>query len=457
MDRIKNIFFGLILFAVVFTGLNVGYTALMNLTVREGKTRYRYIAINETNYIASCIDKVVVRTYTLREMINDKEGDIRFFEKVAKNLQKSIKEDTGITLRNIAAAPNGIVEKVEPLENNESLIGFNYMDESKSGNKEAIETYKKAQTLITNPFSLVQGGYGMAARTPVFLSNTDEVEYWGLVSATIDFDDLLKAFDFDNFNKMHIKYCLWYKGENGEKIILDGCSDDLPGCITEEIGIYNLKWYLDVIPENGWKDLNMQALARLAIVLISILLSALVMLVFRIKRDGTMMKNLAERDSLTHCYSRHYLNSTVLDLQSGDWKNPQYNYSVAIIDVDKFKHINDEYGHVVGDRALMAIAKILNESIVNPKKDRVVRFGGDEFLVFYSNIERKDLRIKFQDILSAVEQIHFDDFPELKLTISAGVAIPEKMENKSYKEMMKRADENLYKVKENGRNNYVME
>lgn len=454
--RFRNNCVGILCFIVCMVILNIAYTSLVNITIRSEKNRYSYIAINEANYISSYIDKAVVRTYTIREMLKENDGRTDFFEKVAPAIQESVKSDTGITLRNIAVAPNGIVEKVSPLKTNESLVGFNFTDESKPGNKEAIEAYKKNLTIVTNPFPLIQGGIGMAARTPIYINSGDKSYYWGLVTVTMDFDDVLKSFNFENFTKMHIKYCLWYTDENGKKIILDGTTDEMFDCVSEEVNVFNIKWNLDVYPESGWRDKNLIRLARIVIFIISALISVLLMLVLKVKRDGSLMKILAEQDSLTHCYSRHYLNSHVIDTQTGDWKNKDNNYSVAIIDVDNFKNINDTYGHIVGDRALIAVAEVLKETLNDDKEDKVIRFGGDEYLVFYNDIDRKSLRIKFQDILSLVERIHFDDIPELKLTISAGIAIPEFMEDTSYKEMMKRADENLYSVKQNGRNNYAM-
>ncbi|MCQ2573293.1 MAG: diguanylate cyclase [Treponema sp.] len=454
--KIRDFIFGFISFIVHLVILNLCYGYVQNLTVNEDKNRYKYIAINEANYISNCVDKVVVRTYTLREMLYENQGNTDFFEKAAPKIMDSIKEDTGIQVRNLLLAPQGIVSKVEPLINNEGLIGFDLSDESYDGNKEAVEANIRARTILTNPFSLVQGGIGMSARTPVYIQNGKQSEYWGLVSVTIDFDDLIKAFEFENLTKMHIDYCLWHYDLNGNKVILSSNNNDIQGAISEKVTFNNLFWYLDVAPSKGWKNENIDKLAHIVIFLISILFSGFILLVFRIRRDGNKMKVLAEQDNLTNCYSRYYLNSNMLDAVTGDWRYPENKYSVAIVDVDNFKHINDAFGHTTGDRALTCIADILKKSISNPAKDRIVRFGGDEFIIFFSNIERKTLRIKFQDILSAVEQIRFDDIPDLKLTISMGVAIPENVVDKSYSNMLKVADEKLYQVKENGRNNYLM-
>ena len=74
-------------------------------------------------------------------------------------------------------------------------------------------------------------------------------------------------------------------------------------------------------------------------------------------------------------------------------------------------------------------------------------------MIFYSNVEKNDLRIKFQQILSEVSRIKFDDIPELRLGVSIGAAIASDKAS-TYQVLMKTADENLYKVKENGRNGF---
>ncbi|MCQ2597955.1 MAG: sensor domain-containing diguanylate cyclase [Treponema sp.] len=453
--KILDYFFAFIFFLAHLAVLSLGYSYIRNITVNEEKIRYKYTAINEANYISNVIDKVVVRTYTLREMINENDGETDFFEKVAPVVIQSIKEDSGVTVRNIVLAPGGIVSKIEPLKSNESLLGFNYSDVSKAGNSEAVEALERSRTILTNPFSLVQGGSGMAARTPVFMNTAEKTDYWGLVSVTMDFEDILKSLNLDNFSKMQIDYCLWYS-DGGEKVILSSNSDKIKEPITEKVTLNNLTWYLDVCPSKGWLNENIENLVHLIIFIVSGFMAAFTLLMFKIRRDGNKMKILAEQDNLTNCYSRYYLNSVLIDQETGNWKNPGNNYSIAIVDVDNFKYINDKYGHITGDNALIAIAGLLKKSLFDSEKDRVIRFGGDEFIILFSNVDRKSLRIKFQEILSGIEKISFKDYPDLKLTVSMGVSIPEKNEDRSYQNMVKVADRNLYKVKEAGRNNYLM-
>lgn len=477
MQQHKSKLFAGIIFIIVSLILNISYSSLVNISVDEMKNRYQYVINNESNLIKSHIDKVVVRTYTIREMIYEKDGKIDFFDKVAPFVYQSVKEDTGVTLRNIAVAPGGKVSVVYPLAHNESLVGFDFTDLNMSGNKEAMEAYLNAQTVITNPFPLVQGGIGMAARTPVFIKRNGNQEFWGLVTGTMDFGDLVKVTGIENLDNLGLKYCLWYADETGNKTVL-ACSgydmsnkrdaekqsaainkllDEMTDCIEEEFSVYNLRWHLEVMPVDGWYNKNILVLARAGLFIMSVLITCVIIMFFRIRHDGNVMKTLAEQDGLTQTFSRYYLNSTVLDINTGDWKNKKNNLSVAIVDVDKFKQINDNFGHAVGDRALIAISQVLKKTPGNGIESFVIRYGGDEFLMFFKNADKKELKIIFQNILAQIENIKFLDVPELSLSVSIGSCCHETCGDISYTQMMKIADENLYKVKEAGRNNYSVD
>lgn len=442
--------FGVICFLFTLLIFNLCYSYYMKVSIKEEQNRYRYIALNESNYIANCLDRVISRTFTVREMIVENEGSTVFFDKMASFVYESVKKDTRINLKNIAVAPNGVISKVYPEKGNENLVGFNFLDVEKSGNKEAIDSFQSGKTVITNPFELVQGGIGIAARAPVYLENDS---LWGIVTATMDFEDLLKAFNLDRFNKMNINYRLWYSNESGEKIILSENSSEIGDVVSECLSIYNLSWNLDIAPIDGWNHRKNFMFGRLLIQLICILLTLVVLFIIRIQDDGRKMRILAEQDGLTHTYSRNYLNTVVLDVKKGNWKNPKINYSLAIVDVDKFKYINDTFGHNMGDRALIEISKILKNS-VSDKNDKIIRFGGDEFIMLLTEKERKAVRVKLQTVLSSVENVRFEDEPDLRLSVSVGAVSFENAREKSYSSMMKEADENLYNVKERGRGDY---
>ena len=158
-------------------------------------------------------------------------------------------------------------------------------------------------------------------------------------------------------------------------------------------------------------------------------------------------KDLANKDFLTGSYNRRFFfesGEAVFDRALRSDKP----LTVAMFDIDKFKNINDTYGHDVGDEAIKEIARVLNENLRN--SDLIARFGGEEFCVLLEDIELDDVKDLFEKIRFAFEMnvLVVGDI-ELQFTTSIGICYG--MEA-TLEDMIKRADEGLYYCKENGRN-----
>ncbi len=147
-------------------------------------------------------------------------------------------------------------------------------------------------------------------------------------------------------------------------------------------------------------------------------------------------------DPLTKTFNRNYLEEIGAVLNLG-------NYSLAMLDLDKFKNINDIYGHKGGDYVLSHASKIIKNSIRD--NDILVRYGGEEFLLLINN--RGNTKIDICERVRsniAKEKFIYDDY-EISVTISIGLHINPSLE-KNMQEAIKIADEMLYHAKKNGRN-----
>lgn len=146
-------------------------------------------------------------------------------------------------------------------------------------------------------------------------------------------------------------------------------------------------------------------------------------------------------DSITELPNRfminQYLNS--IDLKNG-------NYVLAMLDIDKFKEINDTYGHLYGDFILSELSSVLR--IMIPSPNFIGRYGGEEFLIIL-NKDEKEALLKLDSIRKNVEEHFQNNF--YKITVSIGATVFEKDE--SIINIIDKADRALYYVKENGRNN----
>jgi diguanylate cyclase (GGDEF)-like protein len=127
--------------------------------------------------------------------------------------------------------------------------------------------------------------------------------------------------------------------------------------------------------------------------------------------------------------------------------------TVAMIDIDFFKRINDTYGHAGGDAALIRSAVLLRSVLKDAEV--ISRFGGEEFCVLMSCEQPDGVRERFEDLRKAFEAeiIHFNTH-NIRFTISIGVCIASKS---SLEEMIKSADDLLYQAKNAGRNRVVIE
>lgn len=441
-----------ILVSVLLSGL---YVTMQREVFLQNKKRYEAIAVNQSSIIRSQFDTVLDRTYILSTLIASDDGDTAFFNRIAERIYQETLSCTGVQLKNIAVAPGGVVEQVYPLTGNEGLLNFDFMDSSKEGNAEAVEAYRKGSLVITPPFNLVQGGVGMAGRLPVFLTENGNSRFWGLVTVTMDFEDLMKNINLDALKGLDADYRLWYEDGSKGPVVLQESSDPVNRPVSYTFSVQNLTWHLDVSPRNGWIDYPQLAVAIAAILGVALLLAIQMLDKSRIKEINEKLERLAHLDALTSCYSRQYVNTVLVNQCSGLWNNPNAAYSLAIIDIDYFKSINDTYGHEIGDRAIIAIARLLMDNSKPEDGDCVIRHGGDEFIVLFNDVTKERFKNKLDAIVTGAREIHFPDYPDLKLSVSVGGEYYSDKERSLYYDMIRRADLNLYQAKENGRNQFI--
>ena len=160
------------------------------------------------------------------------------------------------------------------------------------------------------------------------------------------------------------------------------------------------------------------------------------------KKREESIKYQADHDELTGL-----LNRTAFSRIEEELKNNTDRRAIMIVDIDHFKVVNDTYGHVVGDAVLCQAADILRHSF--RKKDYVVRFGGDEFVVIFNECGdgfADRIRNKIRNINEVLQHPTKEDMPAF--SISAGVTV---FEDSYSKEIFKQADDALYQTKVNGR------
>ena len=140
-------------------------------------------------------------------------------------------------------------------------------------------------------------------------------------------------------------------------------------------------------------------------------------------------------DPVTGVYNRRYFEDEI--------RNMQNSAGVAMIDLDDFKLYNDIYGHDMGDQVLCIVADVIKNCI--RKTDKLIRYGGDEFLLILPDMVRGTLRGKLLQIQEAIENATIPNCSRLKLTASIGGVISE---DGQIDEAIAKADQLMYKAKE---------
>lgn len=156
------------------------------------------------------------------------------------------------------------------------------------------------------------------------------------------------------------------------------------------------------------------------------------------------------KDILSGLYNRRFIRAQ-LDSLYQQYQEEQTPFSIMMIDLDNFKHINDSYGHTLGD----AVIRYVGETLLNIKRQYYptidpCRYGGDEFLVIIPIYQKEGVLKIAKDILETFENqvLHLEEFHQ-NIEMSIGIAT---IENESIHHLLERCDQCLYQAKKSGKN-----
>ncbi len=164
-------------------------------------------------------------------------------------------------------------------------------------------------------------------------------------------------------------------------------------------------------------------------------------------------KELSITDYLTQIYNRrHYME--LFDLEFSRSRRYNLELSIIIFDIDNFKRINDEYGHLQGDRVLRKIAELVKDEIRG--YDVFARYGGEEFILMLPQTPIDGARQVAEKIREKIDKHHFEGLPPDKVTISIGISSFAVGQYGSVDAFIHAADDALYTAKASGKNCVVL-
>lgn len=175
----------------------------------------------------------------------------------------------------------------------------------------------------------------------------------------------------------------------------------------------------------------------------------------KIKND--MLEKLSMYDGLTNIRNRRFFDET-FEKTFSEIKRDKKSLAVLMIDIDFFKPYNDNYGHGQGDETLRKVAKAL-EKTIKRASDFVARYGGEEFVILLKDINKDGVEAVANNLLNAVRELKIThEFSKIEnyVTVSIGASFYNSSSDITKLELLLKADETLYSVKNSGRNNFAI-
>lgn len=168
--------------------------------------------------------------------------------------------------------------------------------------------------------------------------------------------------------------------------------------------------------------------------------------------ENQKLRKLIQRDDLTQIYNRRFLEFHLKQAleEANEFKQA---FGLLFIDIDHFKHVNDTYGHNIGDCVLKVLANTLRSNL--RPNDLVGRWGGEEFIAIIKSDDEKMLQVIAERLRQLSEHsIYKHGDIDIQVTVSIGGALLKKDE--SIEDLIHRADKHMYQAKSTGRNKVVI-
>ncbi|MEQ8858375.1 MAG: GGDEF domain-containing protein [Pseudomonadales bacterium] len=174
----------------------------------------------------------------------------------------------------------------------------------------------------------------------------------------------------------------------------------------------------------------------------------------RLREANEQLRRLSETDPLTQTYNRRRF-IEVAETQLALARRHCFPTSVLLIDFDRFKDINDAYGHLAGDRVLVEASALIREMLRD--SDSLARFGGEEFICLLPHTAREGAQMVAERIIASMREHAFaHDGKDIHVTVSIGGVTCETSDT-SLERMTSKADSLMYEAKQAGRDRYIIE
>ncbi|MEG0962879.1 MAG: sensor domain-containing diguanylate cyclase [Lachnospiraceae bacterium] len=410
----------ILLFLTTFF-LSLGILAFITSMYVHNKSDMEYaqmeqIVLVNANKVNNVITKLLYKTQVLEALVIQNNGEVHNFEQVAS----TIVDDPAI--KNVLLAPNGIVSHVYPLKGNEAVLGLDFFSNG-FGNKEAVQARDSGQLVLGGPFDLVQGGQSLVGRLPIYIKdNPKSQHFWGLVSVTLNYPQALDGAGLDQLHQQGFAFEIWrLNPDTNQKQVIansDYAYNSHARYVEKEIQILNANWIFRISPVKNWYEYPETWILSFGSLLVSCLFAFFALHNYDLKVMKKELEVLTYVDPLTGVLNRRGLLAKLDQLI----QNPNCRLILCYLDLNKFKSINDQFGHGMGDKVLQQFAELFTMHL--PRKHLFARMGGDEFILIFRDTEnQKELDDFLSAMKTALTSICIDELiTDIPITFSFGKA-----------------------------------
>lgn len=343
----------------------------------------------------------------------------------------------------VQLAPGGIVSMIYPLKGNEAAIGHNLLTDSKR-KKYVEEAIKKRVSVAQGPVKAKQGGYLVFNRKAIFITKNGKEQFWGLSIIAMNFTKLMEGYKNELKKENYLFVIRANKGDKEQEVYWGDETILQKDALINTIALPDNEWEIAIYPKNGWTKDN-QSIRQLKWLFYVVAFCSFFLIYWSVYFYQEKIDE-SKREFLTGTLNKKALKAFILK----KLLKRNQRHGMLLLDLNNFKEINDKLGHPVGDAVLIEVSKRINGILRST--DRLSRFGGDEYLVFISNISNEaEVKLIMDKIVEQVAlPMMINELP-MRIGISAGYAIyPE--DGDTFKELYEAADKNMYEDKvKNGR------
>lgn len=325
---------------------------------------------------------------TINESINLLQGYLAYIkvnpeiseEERIRYLEQLLYKKTTL-IRSVGIIKDTTVISVYPKEGNEKAIGVDFKT-IPSQIAEILKVKETGEGVFIGPVDLIQGGSGFIARLPIIIKG----EYWGQISMVLDGDKYLQHID-TMAKEVKLNIAIYEQKDFPEKPFYGDKGIISRNGMVLDIGGFGDRWKVAIEPLNDSKEgTNLIIILKVLAIIVSIIVGVFIYIISYARHE---LKYQAMNDKLTGLNNRYVLNDYYEIVEKKSRTNNKF-MGIFLMDINKFKSINDNYGHKIGDFVLIEFARILQA--INIRNKRVFRLGGDEFLIIVSEVDKeKDL------------------------------------------------------------------